>query len=50
MNSSRLTANLVEVPKDDPVVARATTLSAINAKAPIIYQAALESGQFRRVC
>jgi len=39
-------ANLAEVPKDDPVVAWTKTLSAINAKAPIIYQAALESGQF----
>src|SRR2546429_3833113 len=38
--------NLVEVPKDDPVVARQKTPSAIRAKAPIIYQAALESGQF----
>jgi uncharacterized protein len=38
--------NLVEVPKDDPVVARTKTLSAINAKALIIYQAALESGSF----
>lgn len=39
-------ADLVEVPKDDPVVARTTTLSAIHAKARIIYHAALESGLF----
>ncbi len=39
-------ANLVEVPKDDPDVAQNTTLSAIMAKAPVIYQAALERGQF----
>ena len=39
-------ASLVEVPKDDSAVARTKTLSAINAMAPIIYQAALESGQF----
>ena len=39
-------ADLVEVPKHDLVVARTTTLSAINAKASIIYQAALESGPF----
>jgi uncharacterized protein len=39
-------AHLFEVPKGDPVVARTETLSAINAKAPIIYQAALENGQF----
>lgn len=38
--------NLAEIPKDDPVVARIKTLSAISAKAPIIYQAALENGQF----
>ncbi len=39
-------ANLVEITRDDPVVSRTNTLSAINASAPIIYQAALESGQF----
>ena len=39
-------ANLVEVPKGNPVVARTQTLAAISAKAPIIYQAALESGPF----
>ena len=39
-------ADLVEVPQDDLVVARTTTLSAINANASIIYQAAVESGPF----
>ncbi|MDH3503935.1 MAG: TM0106 family RecB-like putative nuclease [Nitrospirota bacterium] len=39
-------ANVVEVPKTDPGVARTTTLSAISAKVPIIYQAFLEHGQF----
>lgn len=38
--------NLVEVPKHDPVLARNQTFAAIGSKAPIIYQAALESGQF----
>ena len=38
--------NLVEIIKDDPVAARTKTLSAISAKAPIIFQAALESEQF----
>lgn len=38
--------SLVEIPKGQPVVARTMTLSAIRSKAPIIYQAALESGQF----
>ncbi|MBI4585232.1 MAG: TM0106 family RecB-like putative nuclease [Planctomycetes bacterium] len=38
--------NLVEIPKNDFVVARKSTLSAISAKAPVIYQAALEDGQF----
>jgi uncharacterized protein len=38
--------HLAEIPKDDPVEARTTTLSALNAKAPIIYQAALETGPF----
>jgi uncharacterized protein len=40
------TAGLVEVPKEDPAVGLTKSLSAINAKAPIIYQAVLESGQF----
>jgi uncharacterized protein len=31
-------ANLVEIPKYDPVVARTTTISVIFAKVPIIYQ------------
>jgi uncharacterized protein len=39
-------ANLVEVPKADPVVAEATTRGALKAKAPIIYQAALAGGPF----
>ncbi|MEX2493265.1 MAG: TM0106 family RecB-like putative nuclease, partial [Nitrospirales bacterium] len=39
-------ARLVEVPKYDPVVARTTTISAISAKVPIIYQAALEHARF----
>ncbi|MDQ3259456.1 MAG: TM0106 family RecB-like putative nuclease, partial [Pseudomonadota bacterium] len=39
-------ADLVEVPKGDTVVARTKTLSAINSKAFIIYQAALNCGQF----
>ena len=40
------TANLVEVPKGEPDVAQSMTLSAIIAKAPIIYQAALECDPF----
>ena len=40
------TADLLEIPKDDPAVGLTKTLSGINAKAPIIYQAVLESGQF----
>ena len=36
----------VEIPRDDYAVARAKALAAIDAKAPIIYQAALASGQF----
>ena len=40
------TVNLVEIPKDDFATARTNTLAAISAKAPIIYQAALESGRF----
>ncbi len=39
-------ANVVEIPRIDPVVARATTLSAISAKVPIIYQAFLEHEPF----
>jgi predicted RecB family nuclease len=39
-------ANLVQISKDDPLDARTKTLSAIRAKAPMIYQAALESGPF----
>jgi len=39
-------ANLVEIPKNHPVLARTQTLSAIRAKVPIIYQAALEHGPF----
>src|ERR1051325_598215 len=38
--------NLVEIPTGDHVVVRTTTLSAIKAMAPIIYQAALESEPF----
>ncbi len=37
---------LVEIPKSDLAVGRGRTLSAIHSKAPIIYQAALESGRF----
>ncbi len=37
---------LVEVSKSDSGAARTSTLSAINAKAPIIYQAALDDGRF----
>ena len=40
------TAGIAEIPKDDSAIARAQTLAAIEAKAPIIYQATLESGQF----
>lgn len=40
------TDDLVEIPKEDFTVARTRTLSAISAKAPIIYQAALENEQF----
>lgn len=39
-------ADLVEVPQNNLVVARATTLAALTAKASIIYGAALESGPF----
>ena len=38
--------SLAEIPKDDFSVARAKTLASISGKAPIIYQAALESGRF----
>ncbi len=37
---------LVQIAKSDAQMAGAHTMSAINAKAPIIYQAALESGRF----
>jgi hypothetical protein len=40
------TPNLVEISKDDPDVAQTMTLAAINSKAPIIYQAALENFPF----
>jgi predicted RecB family nuclease len=39
-------ANVVEIQKTDPVIARTTTLSAINANVPIIYQAFLEHEPF----
>lgn len=38
--------NLAEISRDDPVLAVSETLSAIERKAPIIYQAALEHDQF----
>ena len=40
------TPRLVEIPKINFAAAQTMTLSAISAKAPIIYQAALEAGQF----
>jgi predicted RecB family nuclease len=40
------TPELIEIPKDDFADARTETLSAISAKAPIIFQAALDAGQF----
>ncbi|MDO8944094.1 MAG: hypothetical protein Q7U75_12980, partial [Desulfobacterales bacterium] len=40
------TADLVEVPKHDAQVARTKTLSALSVKATVIYQAALEHGDF----
>ena len=40
------TANLVEIARGDPAVARITTLSAIKSKAPIVFQAALELAPF----
>ena len=39
-------ATVIEIAKKDSVVAWTQTLSAISGKAPIIYQAALESGSF----
>lgn len=39
-------ATLIEISRNDPAGAREQTLSAIGAKVPIIYQAALEGGQF----
>ena len=39
-------AHLVEIPKFNFATACTTTITAIAAKAPIIYQAALEAGQF----
>ena len=39
-------ASPVEIPKNDRAAARKMTLAAIRAKAPIIYQAALENGRF----
>ena len=38
--------SLLEIPKDDLNIARASTRSAIGLKAPIIFQAFLESAQF----
>ncbi|WHZ23062.1 MAG: TM0106 family RecB-like putative nuclease [Nitrospira sp.] len=40
------TATVIEISKNDASCAREQTLSAISAKVPIIYQAALEGGQF----
>jgi uncharacterized protein len=40
------TPKLVEVSRDDIATAQSTTIAAIKAKAPIIFQAALENGQF----
>ncbi len=37
---------VAEIEKNDPATARSQTFSAIKAKSPIIYQAALEDGQF----
>ena len=39
-------AKVAEVPKEDAAIAREETLSAIKAKTPIVYQAALESDRF----
>ena len=38
--------SVIEIPKDDPTMARERTRSALSAKTPIIYQAALASGPF----
>ncbi len=38
--------NMVEIPATEKTAVRAATLAAIDAKAPIVYQAALESGEF----
>ncbi len=38
--------NLVQIPTNDQPLAQAKTLLAIDAKAPVIYQAALECGRF----
>jgi hypothetical protein len=40
------TPELVEIPKDDFAEARRETFSAMSAKLPIIFQAALDAGQF----
>jgi hypothetical protein len=40
------TPELVEIPKDDFADAHTQTLSAISAKVPTIFQAALDAGQF----
>jgi hypothetical protein len=37
---------LIEIPQDDFADAHTETLSAISAKVPIIFQAALDAGQF----
>ena len=39
-------ANLIEIPKEDSADARAKTLAALNANAPVIYQAVLQCGPF----
>ncbi len=39
-------AGLIEIPTHDVAAARNQTLAAIMAKAPVIYQATLHSGQF----
>lgn len=39
-------SDLVEIPKGNPIAARAATISALSEKAGIVYQAALESEQF----
>jgi hypothetical protein len=40
------TPDLIEIPKADFANAHAETLTAIGAKVPIIFQAALDAGQF----